>query len=207
MTEYRTNEKYKHPLFASDPEQFANDRGLNLPEAVKARFKVEIEWATRVVLSYFENYTVDYDDVYQEAVNLVMTYAGFNSGWQSGLLIQLEKKTEGDEKRIHRILATTLRMNLAHIVGRIVERDNPVTFFDDLAPNAEPSYTFEDSTISRIDNDRIMRKNYPILCLNILDGYTQPEIAQMHNLSERTIRSRMAAEKARFIKAHKGESN
>jgi len=172
-------------------------------EQVLENYSTQIDWATRLVLDTLwgpgEWTSHDWSDVRQEATILVVTYHGIMPGWKSNKVADWESTTNGDAEQVRALLASALRLDLMQTIGRQREKEYGTTSLDALVDSgSEPSYTFEDSVIGRVDAEAGIRKRYPTLCLNMLDGYTQAEIAEIRGVTRMTVSRHISREKREF---------
>jgi len=170
------------------------------------RFSHEINWAVDQVATAFDLHGADVDDLRQEADILIVTYGGLMDGWHKGKLANWESITNRNPDEVKKLLSTALRMDLSQIIGRKIEKEQPTVYLEDLPPNEEPSYTFEDAVIDRIDGERSIRQLYPYLCRHILDGYSEIDMAREDGVTTRTIRRHIHEERERFIKDHASQA-
>ncbi len=170
---------------------------------VVARFWPRITGVSRSVAVTFGN-AVDADDVRQEAVILVLSYAGVTAGWHHGKLAAWERLAAGDEARVNALLARTLRLDLSRLLGRRLDRRIFTTPLQCVPPREEPS---DDGTEDRVlDGMRggagTLRGQYPMLVRHFLDGYPVRQIAADEGVCAAAVWKRMAKEKAALARVH-----
>ncbi len=160
---------------------------------VLGRFTKEIRWAAHLVASMFPA-TIDYEDALQEARLLILTYAGLTtSGWNNGLLAQIESQTNGNEDEIHRLVAKELRVNLSQEIGRRLDPVVMTSLEPLLGTKFEPSDEhdqMEDRVIKRVDFKAELprlRTEYPYLVAHEIDGLTESEIADALGVTHQTV--------------------
>src|ERR1700722_6774250 len=170
---------------------------------VVERFKRHIRWISESVAVAFGN-QVDAEDLGQEAVILVLSYAGIAEGWHHNRLALWERITDGDEARVNALLARTLRLDLNRMIGRRLERGILAASLNTIPPRQEPSDDdFEDRILDRMKHGMAaLRRKYPTLVRHFIDGYTEREIAIDEGVCVQAIWKRVAKEKAALARAH-----
>jgi hypothetical protein len=170
---------------------------------VVARFWPRITWVSRSVAITFGN-NVDTDDVRQEAVILVLSYAGITAGWHHGKLATWERIAEGDEARVHALLARTLRLDLNRLIGRRLDRRVFTTPLHCIPLGEEPAEEgFEDRAIDTMSHGvGTLRGKYPMLVRHLIDGYPLLEIATDEGVCVQAIWKRIAKEKTALARVH-----
>jgi DNA-directed RNA polymerase specialized sigma24 family protein len=170
---------------------------------VVARFQPRIRWISESVAVAF-GHRVDAEDLRQEAVILVLSYAGVAAGWHHGKLAAWERIAGGDEVRVNALLARTLRLDLSRMTGRQLERAILAVSLNDIPACQEPSDDdFEDRTLDRMKHGMpALRGKYPSLVRHFIDGYTERDIAADEGVSVPAIWKRIAKEKAALARAH-----
>ena len=170
---------------------------------VVARFWPRISWISASVAITFGN-NVDTEDLRQEAVILVLSYAGITEGWHHNKLATWECVTGGDEVRVNALLARTLRLDLNRMIGRRLDRGILAASLNCIPPGGEPSDDdFEDRVIDRMRHGMAaLRRKYPMLVRHFIDGYTEREIAAGEGVSIQAIWKRIAKEKAALARVH-----
>jgi len=170
---------------------------------VVARFQPRIRWISESVAVAFGN-QVDTEDLRQEAVILVLSYAGVAEGWHHNRLAVWERIADGDEARVNALLARTLRLDLNRMIGRRLEKVILAASLSDIPPREEPSDDdFEDRVIDRMKHGMAaLRRKYPTLVRHFIDGYTERDIAIDEGVSVQAIWKRIAKEKTALAKAH-----
>src|ERR1700722_780926 len=170
---------------------------------VVARFQPRIRWISESVAVAFGN-QVDAEDLRQEAVILVLSYAGIAEGWHHNRLAMWERIADGDEARVNALLARTLRLDLNRMIGRRLERAILAGALNNIPPRQEPSDDdFEDRVLDRMKHGMAaLRRKYPTLVRHFIDGYTERDIAIDEGVSVQAIWKRIAKEKAALARAH-----
>jgi DNA-directed RNA polymerase specialized sigma24 family protein len=170
---------------------------------VVARFQRRIRWISESVAVAFGN-QVDAEDLSQEAVILVLSYAGVAEGWHHGKLSAWERIAGGDEARVNALLARTLRLDLSRMTGRRLERAILAASLNNIPPRQEPSDDdFEDRILDQMRHGMAaLRRKYPTLVRHFIDGYTERDIAIDEGVSVQAIWKRTAREKAALATAH-----
>lgn len=170
---------------------------------VVARFQPRIRWISESVAVAFGN-QVDAEDLSQEAVILVLSYAGIAEGWHHNRLALWERIADGDEARVNALLARTLRLDLNRITGRRLERAILAASLNNIPPRQEPSDDdFEDRILDRMKHGKAaLRRKYPTLVRHFIDGYAERDIAIDEGVSVQAIWKRIAKEKAALARAH-----
>ena len=170
---------------------------------VVARFQPRIRWISESVAVAFGN-QVDAEDLSQEAVILVLSYAGIAEGWHHNRLALWERIADGDEARVNALLARTLRLDLNRITGRRLERAILAASLNNIPPRQEPSDDdFEDRILDRMKHGKAaLRRRYPTLVRHFIDGYAERDIAIDEGVSVQAIWKRIAKEKAALARAH-----
>lgn len=164
--------------------------------ALFERFYREIAWAVRQVARMLpDRGAMDIDDIRQEALISVATYAGLMPGWHSGKLAKWEALA--DEREVRRLLCATLRSDLAQTIGRKLAPEIALPL-GELVPSQEPSSAFEAALMASLAREAGIREAYPYLCRSVLDGLTEPQIASEAGVSVRTAKRRLAAERLAF---------
>lgn len=166
------------------------------------RFQPRITLISQSVAVTFGN-RVDQEDLRQEAVILVLSYAGIAEGWHFNKLATWERITEGDEAQVNALLARTLRLDLNRMIGRRLDKGIVVAPLDS-ARGEEPSFDdFEDRVIDRMRQGMAtLRRQYPTLVRHFIDGYAEGEIAADEGVGVQAIWKRIAKEKAALARAH-----
>jgi hypothetical protein len=144
------------------------------------------------------------DELEQEARVLVITYAGLLRGWHSGKLNNWTAEAKGDEEQINLLVTNSLKMDLGQILGRQLQKGDRLVSLDlMLEQGIDPADNhWEDRVTDHIDNrsqGRRYRELYPTLARNVLDGFTQEEIAEADGVDARTVRRHIAKEKRAFL--------
>lgn len=177
-----------------------------LSRNVLDRFSNQIGWVVDSVMESFELEDHFYDDLRQEANIRVLTFAGILEGYDEGLLFKFVKKAEGDEKQVKAMLGKQLRLRLSQLVSRQIEKNNGESMTGSLDALVEEGRepvdeTFEARTINLVNGGSLldMHERYPYLAANILDGFTQDQIAEAMNITSRTVRNRIMREKRQFL--------
>jgi hypothetical protein len=170
---------------------------------VVARFQPRIKWISECVAVAFGD-LVEREDVRQEAVILVLSYAGIAEGWHHDKLSTWERIADGDEARVNALLARTLRLDLSRMIGRRLERAIVAASLHTIPPGEEPhDGCFEDRMMDRMKHSMAtLRGKYPTLVRHFIDGYTEREIAIDEGVGVAAIWKRIAKEKAAFARAH-----
>jgi DNA-directed RNA polymerase specialized sigma24 family protein len=170
---------------------------------VVARFQPRIRWISESVAVAFGN-QVDTEDLRQEAVILVLSYAGVAEGWHHNRLALWERIADGNEARVNALLARTLRLDLNRMIGRRLEKTIVAASLNDVPPCAEPSDDdFEDRMIDRMKHGMAaLRRKYPTLIRHFIDGYAERDIAIAEGVCVQAIWKRIAKEKAALAEAH-----
>ncbi len=170
---------------------------------VVARFQPRIRWISESVAVAFGN-QVDAEDLRQEAVILVLSYAGVAEGWHHDKLSAWERIAGGDEARVNALLARTLRLDLSRMTGRRLERAILTASLNNIPARQEPSDDdFEDRVLDRMKHGMAaLRRTYPTLVRHFIDGYTERDIAAEEGVSVQAIWKRIAKEKAALARAH-----
>ncbi|HYS44062.1 MAG TPA: hypothetical protein VEM32_08795 [Geobacteraceae bacterium] len=183
----------------------AND----MTRAVLARFGPQIRGAVQSVGTSFGLRRDDYPDLRREAEILVAAYAGLMNrpARGGGRLAKWETAASGNEARVKAFLAAQLRIDLSQVVSRRIEKENggyQVLSLEELAEAGEDlvSKLQEKAQINNADGELEylrLRRLYPAFSRNVLDGYTQAEIAEADNAGLRTVERRIAEEKRAFL--------
>jgi len=170
---------------------------------VVARFQRRIRWISESVAVAFGN-QVDAEDLRQEAVILVLSYAGIAEGWHHNRLAMWERIADGDEARVNALLARTLRLDLNRMIGRRLERVILAASLNNIPSRQEPSDDdFEDRILDRMKHGMaVLRRKYPTLVRHFIDGYAERDIAFDEGVSVQAIWKRIAKEKAALARAH-----
>jgi hypothetical protein len=170
---------------------------------VVTRFQARIKWISESVAVAFGG-QVDAEDLRQEAVILVLSYAGMAAGWHHDKLAAWERIADGDEARVNALLARTLRLDLSRMIGRHLERAVVTVSLATIAPCEEPcDGGFEDRMINRARHGMAaVRGRYPTLVRHFIDGYTEREIAADEDVCVQAIWKRVAKEKAALATTH-----
>jgi hypothetical protein len=176
-------------------------------KALIDRFESQVNWVCWSVAESFglPNHGLNVDDLREEAIVLVVTYAGYNDVPSDGSK-RLDKWTDvtnGDEDQISRLLGKQLRLDLTRIVSRYLKDETDlVSLSNPHLENVLTGLDMEDQVINKADRDREsrnVRKNYPAFAKNILDGFTQEEIALDMGVSLSTVKRRISAEKRAYL--------
>jgi hypothetical protein len=170
---------------------------------VVARFQLRIKWVSESVAVAFGD-QVEPEDLRQEAVILVLSYAGIAAGWHHDKLSTWEHIAGGDEAGVNALLARTLRLDLSRMTGRRLDRVIAAASLHAIPPGEEPfDVGFEDRMIDRMKHGMTpLRRKYPTLVRHFIDGYTEREIALDEGVSVQAIWKRIAKEKAALARAH-----
>jgi hypothetical protein len=175
-------------------------------ETVLQRFSAPMGMAVSQVLrdQGLETNSNVRDELEQEARIRVITYAGLMPGWNSGILADWTRQAEQDEEQIKLLVTKQLKLNLAQILGRQLQKDCRLASLDVLLETGvEPAdITWEDRVIEDIDNRSEggrYRRLYPTLARNVFDGLTQTEIAGQDGVTVRTVERHIAREKRAFL--------
>jgi hypothetical protein len=176
-------------------------------KALLERFDNQVNWVCWSVAESFglPNHGLNVDDLREEAIVLVITYAGYNDEASDGSkrLAKWIKDANGDDDQVQHFLARQLRIDLSRIVGRYLKDETDLVSLSN--PNLEnvlAGLDMEDHVIDKADRDREsrnVRKNYPAFAKNILDGFTQEEIALDMGVSLSTVKRRITAEKRAYL--------
>ena len=166
------------------------------------RFAVQIRW---VVWSIRKSFKLEYhyiDDLTQEASLLVLSYAGIVPGIHYGRLKHMESEADYTESRVKSLLAMTLRLDLTQKVSRSLMRVPPKgnkTLDNLIESGTEPSEpSHESETHERMDETKYLRR-YPLFARNVLDGVSQPILAELLGVSLPTVERRIRGEKRSFL--------
>lgn len=173
------------------------DKVAGAGSEVIARFQPRIKWISESVAVAFGG-RVEPEDLRQEAVILVLSYAGIARGWHHGKLFTWQRIADGDEARVNALLARTLRLDLSRMIGRRLERAIAAAPLHAIPPRDEPcDGDFEDRVIDRMKHGvATLRGKYPTLVRHFIDGYTEREIAVDEGVCVQAIWKRIAKEKA-----------
>lgn len=178
-------------------------------ETVLRRFSVPMGMAVSQVLrdQGLEADSNVRDELEQEARIRVATYAGLMPGWNSGILADWTRQAGGDEEQIKLLVTKQLKLNLAQILGRQLQKESRLVSLDVMLENGiEPADSnWEERVIEDIDNRseaRQYRELYPTLARNVFDGLTQAEIAEQDGTTLRTVERHIAKEKRAFLMAY-----
>jgi hypothetical protein len=172
--------------------------------AVLARFAPQVRRVLRKIQGDFELSDSVMDDWRQEANLYVLCYAGLvpwptANGRHFGLLSVWE---QGHITEVANMLSTQLRLDLSESIGRAIRKEPAISdqTLDDLAESgkepSEPSY--ERESHNDMDESRYIRR-YPLFARNVLDGVTQPILAELMGVSLPTIERRIRGEKRSFL--------
>jgi DNA-directed RNA polymerase specialized sigma24 family protein len=169
---------------------------------VVARFQPRIKWISESVAVAFGD-RVEVEDLCQEAVILVLSYAGIAEGWHHDKLFTWQRIAGGDETRVNALLARTLRLDLSRMIGRRLERAIVAASLHTIPPREEPcDGDFEDRVIDQMKHGMTtLRGRYPTLVRHFIDGYTEREIAIDEGVCVQAIWKRVAKEKAALARA------
>lgn len=172
------------------------------------QFSAQIGWVVDSVMRSFDLEPHFRDDLRQEASTLVLSYASLLETpiWGDGRLFRWVTKAEGDEEQVRALLARQLRIDLSQTVKRQVDRTDGYSMADSLDELVEEGLepvdeTWEDTQIDLADagGDTRIHERYPSLALNMLDGFTQDQIAEAVGVTDRAIRKRITKEKRLFL--------
>lgn len=175
-------------------------------EQVLYRFRREVTWATHQVQSQFGEVVASTDDVRQEAGILILTYAGLLPGRHSGKLAKFEALAEGNDARVHRLLAATLRLDLYQLFGRKLDPLSAISLDTLTGTKYEPSdesSSMEDQVTRKHSFARELprlRRDYPYLIAHVIDELLEREIAAKFGVSEATVDRHIAQEKIQAAK-------
>src|ERR1700722_8037087 len=141
---------------------------------VVACFQPRIRWISESVAVAFGN-QVDAEDLRQEAVILVLSYAGIAEGWHHNRLAMWERIADGDEARVNALLARTLRLDLSRMIGRRLEKAIVAASLQAIPLREEPyDGGFEDRIIDQVKHGMAtLRRKYPTLVRHFIDGYNE----------------------------------
>ncbi len=170
------------------------------------RFRKQIDGAVKTVAFAFElpQNGIAKEDVMAEAEALVMIYAGLVNSEVWGYN-ELEAWDNGDESETQAMLAAHLKRNLAQIISRKLVNEPDVVAYDPLigSKTKEPHKEgWEKGKAAAMDNKeerKRVRAGFPTFARNVLDGITQPVIADELGISLRTVKYRIAAEKRAYL--------
>lgn len=133
------------------------------------------------------------EDAAQDARILLLSYAGFVPGGRhAGRLADIERITDGNDKRIRRLLTTQLRLDLSQDYGRETEKQMSTVSLDHLPEGSYSVFT------DRVGED-IKPKDYPYLHAHYVAGMTGAEIAEVAGVGRSTVTRRIAVEKYAFV--------
>jgi hypothetical protein len=176
-------------------------------KALLERFDNQVNWVCWSVAESFglPNHGLNVDDLREEAIVLVITYAGYNDEASDGSkrLAKWIKDANGDDDQVQHFLARQLRIDLSRIVGRYLKDETDLVSLSN--PNLEnvlAGLDMEDVVIDRADREResrSVRKSYPTFARSVLDGLTQEEIAAELKVTSRTVRNRITTEKRAYL--------
>jgi CRP-like cAMP-binding protein len=172
---------------------------------VLERFGSQIIWVVDSVANSFDLEPHFRDDLKQDAKIRVLTYADLMEGWGHGRLFRWVKKTQGEENQVKALLARQLRIDLSQIVSRQVGKTDGLTMPDSLDEMIEEGdepvdELFETRVLDLVvGSETDMHDRYPWLSLNVLDGYTQDQIAEANGVSRRTVIRKIGREKYAFL--------
>jgi hypothetical protein len=172
-------------------------------EVILERFAPQRHWVVNSTMQAFDLPHHLLADLEQDVSELVLSYAGLMPGRHYGILKSWTKVTGNDERQIKSLLAYELRIDLAQLVARSQKKEhsNGTTSLESLLENnQEPIETdFEETMVYRMDSEDRYRKRYPEFTLHVIDGMPQVEIADKLQISDRTVRNRIAAQKRSFL--------
>lgn len=169
------------------------------------QFKTQIYWVVDSVATSFDLEPHFREDLRQDAKIRVLTYAGLMDGWGYDRLFRWVKATHGQDNQVKALLAKQLRIDLAQIVSRQVGKTDGKTMPDSLdqiiEDEVEPvDELFEDRVLDIVvGSNTDMHDKYPWLSLNVLDGFTQDQIAEANDVSRRTVIRKINREKYAFL--------
>ena len=176
---------------------------------VLTRFAPRIRWTVDAVMNAFDLPNHYRDEVHQEALILVTSYADLldTEIWGHGQLASWTAQAKGDETQIKALLARILRMNLSQIVARQINRDGEAKHMstDEMADyGIEPSDNGREElmTVEHIDNDREMdraHRLYPEFAMQTLDAMTIAEIMEATGKSRATVFRHIESQKEAFL--------
>jgi len=159
--------------------------------------KRELKNAVRSVMLAF-NDGIEIDEVRQEAQILLMSYAGLIPGRHFGSLASIATETNPSG-----LLTYRLRLDLCELFGRQLKKLQPTySLTEVLEKNADPVDEYlEDRIIDEVDAERDIYQRYPYITMAYLEDLSHLDIAQIMDVSERTVRNRLADERYRFASA------
>lgn len=167
-------------------------------EGILQRFNLQIGKAVRRVNDAYPS--LEHEDLMQEAKALVLSYAGVIKGRHNGILHIWEDKAQWDENQVRGYLGYELRLDLLELVGPAEERRINTLSMDVMPLNRHPSYSPEETWISKISLEEHVRKTYPYLALRVYDQLTVQEMARRLGIGHATVERRLAVEKAAAAK-------
>lgn len=160
---------------------------------VLSRFRTQIRNAANAAVKEFSP-RVEYQDVEQEAKILVLSYAGILGGWQSGILSKMEDSADD----VNRMLADTLTRNVKQVMARQVSHDSLVNI-DELPEDMHPLCLMDDELADYVDRKRDFLDKYPTLTKVYLQDVPENELAESEGITDRALRYRLEAEKAKAL--------
>ncbi len=163
------------------------------------RFSAETRYAVQITVRTFAP-SVEEADAWQEARMLVLSYAGLIQGRLHGKLAQWEQLETSGDGNVRRLLSAQLCRDLYQIFGRQEDRSLSCMPLETLPPRRIPVTEPEDGWIAAADRDSYVRREYPNLAMSTMDELTEEEIAARTEVTDRTVRNRLAAEKRRASK-------
>jgi hypothetical protein len=165
---------------------------------VFTRFGPAVNEVAEKTLRVFTPYA-ERDDIRQEAMTLLASYAGLMPGQHHGMISTAETLTGGDEAKLHHFVKHVLTLDLRRVIGRKVDREQKLGSLpvDELDPDSYPEDGFEDRVVSRLDADYDFRIAYPTLYRMCFGHQTEAEIAAADGVTTRAVKYRVAAEKTR----------
>jgi hypothetical protein len=180
---------------------------LKEQKALLERFDNQIQWVTWSVAESFglPNHGLNVDDLREEAIVLVITYAGLNNEASDGnkRLAAWEVVANGDNEQVTHLLGKQLRIDLARIVSRYLSGETDlVSLSNPMLENVLTGFDMEDIVIDRADREREarqLRNRYPTFASSVLDGFTQEEIAEQQGKTRRQIRYAIDKEKREYL--------
>jgi hypothetical protein len=192
MTDYRKDTTDKHPLFSGDAEQFAADKGIKLPDAIKREFKGEIEAA---VASAGKVCSIDPDELRAYAVERVYTYTVDAKSFVEGSVLTVNDIDPSTHRKVN--------VCLFRDMIDIVRADFRTRGLDDTVDEL-PEEIHMPSTDNLAERDSAMsdelESGFPTLMLHYVSGLSLREIATDLSVGLTTVVHRLDSEKVRFMK-------
>lgn len=190
---------------------------------VLERFAPQLRWVVDSIMNSFDLEPHFKDDVRQEGQILLMSYGSLfdEPQWGDGRLAKFEIQAKGDEIQVKALIGRQLRIDLAQITSRMINRNGehamhdsldriieewnaepqcgPGETFNAVEPPAEPSVNYDEVMDALTDPEsRYLRRfvrEFPLLAMQAIGELPLAEIRKRTGLTQGQVTYKLKLEK------------